>query len=201
MDADAISLVVRARDDASAAFASIHQSLDTLNSKAGSAGKAMSAFQDILKGIGMGIGMAVFNDLQQALGKLVNLFPQLVGQAQTFAASVHQLSLDTGASSEQASRLIGIYTYLGLSTDGLSTKMGVLSKYIIAHAQTMQDMGIATTDANGVMLNTATIIDNARQVLSAAVRKLRNVTIAATLSAEGGSCVETKPVSDRVDAR
>ncbi len=167
MNSSVLELIIRAKDEAAQAIASVHQQLSTLADKANVGGRAMGAFGDILKGVAMGIGIQAFMDLQNVFDKLAGSIPDLISKGLSFADTTHQLSLDTGASAEQSSRLLGIFDFLGVSTDGLSMRIGMFSKNVVAHAAYMSQLGIATTDANGHMLDTITILDNARQAFQA----------------------------------
>ena len=165
MSDETLEILLKAHDDASAALNSAKANLVGLTEKVGLGSQALGAFHNILAGIGMGIGMAVFNDLQNAFSKLVGLIPDLVGKGQAFASTVETIMLATGAGAEQSSRFAGSLEYLGQDADSMTLKLGVLSKYIVAHSAAMNAMGIATEDANGVQLNSITIVDNARAAL------------------------------------
>jgi hypothetical protein len=146
------------QDDVSAKLAAIRSQFDTLSTSKG--------WQSVMMGMGVGVGMAAFHAVETGIRDVVNIIPDLIGKGQAFAETVHTLTEATGANAVQASHLAGTFEFLGKDTDGMIMKFGVLAKYIVNHADAMHAAGIATTDASGVTLNMASIIDNARSVLS-----------------------------------
>jgi hypothetical protein len=149
---------IEGQDNVSAKLASIRKEFDTLSTSKG--------WQSVIQGVGMGLGLAAFHAVETGIRDVVNAIPDLIGKGEAFAETVHTIQEATGASAEQASRLAGTFTFLGINADSMTLKLGVLAKYILAHGDAMQAAGIATEDAAGKTLNMATIIDNARHVLS-----------------------------------
>jgi hypothetical protein len=128
-------------------------------------GSGVSKLGSVLQGIGVGIGVALFQTLEAGISRLITLIPDLIGKAVAFGQNVNDLQNKTGGSAEAASRLIGIFKFLGVETEGLGSKVAVLAKHIIAQPDLLRKYGIATTDAAGRQLDMLTIIDNARQAL------------------------------------
>jgi hypothetical protein len=159
MSSEVLSLILRARDEMSAEIAKVNRELGGLS---GSAGKVHS----VLQGLGQGVGQEIFRTLQRGVQDLAAVIPDMIDRGLKFSDLVDELGDATGAAAEDTSRLIGTYQLLGVSTDNLGTRMGMLSKVVVNNEATVNAYGIATRDASGHLLNQVQIVENARSALS-----------------------------------
>lgn len=166
MDKEVLALLVRAKDEASESFGKIQRSLGRVEDQASKASKSLGAFGSVLQGIGVGIGVGIFNALQDVVGRLANAIPGLIDKGLQFTNLVDQLGDATGASAAETSRLIGTYQLLGISTDTVGTRMGLLARIVTSNETAINRYGIATRDSNGDLLNQVQIVENARAHLA-----------------------------------
>ena len=166
MDAEVLALLVRAKDDASAEFKKIEHSLHTLIGKAHVAERSFGALHSVLAGIGAGIGISIFQSLESVIGRLTALIPSLIEKGISFADTIENLQLATGATAEATSRFVGQLTFLGIPVEMVTAKIGMMTKGIIAHEGELNKLGVSIRDSSGRFLDQVTIMDRARGALS-----------------------------------
>jgi biotin operon repressor len=160
------ALVFLVKDEASAAVKHLEANLNSLSNKADLGGRALHGFQSILSGIGVGIGFAAFTNLENLFSRITSAIPDLITKGLSFADTVHQVGLETGATAQEVSRFLGGLQYLGISTEDIANKLGILSKNAIAHADALAAEGINIRTANGGFLNQIQILDTLRGALN-----------------------------------
>ena len=117
-------------------------------------------------GIAQGMGQQAWRGIESAINGVVSAIPDLIEKGKQYGLLVDDIADATGASAESASRLAGSLMALGIPTAGLSGNFRILSKEIVTNEDAFRKLGIATRDANGVQLDTVTILDNVRSYLS-----------------------------------
>jgi hypothetical protein len=187
VDSEVLALLVRAKDEASANFNKIEHNLGQLISKAGVGEKVFGSLHSILQGIGVGIGIDIFQSLEGILSKITGLIPELIGKGQDFAQTVEQIQRATGASAESASHFAGQMEYLGKSTEGLSLRLGIMTKGIIAHEAELNKLGVSIRDENGNFLDQITIVERARSALSGMQDGIAKTALATKLFGRAGA--------------
>ena len=60
----------------------------------------------------------------------------------------------------------GTFNYLGIATDNIANKIGILSKNVILHESDLKNLGISIRDSTGALVDQVTILDRTRSVLS-----------------------------------
>ena len=119
-----------------------------------------------MTGIAQGMGQQAWRGIEGAINDVVNAIPSLIEKGKEYGLLVDDIADVTGASAESASRLAGSLMALGIPTSGLSANFRILSKEITTNEAEFRRLGIATRDANGIQLDTVTILDNVRSYLS-----------------------------------
>jgi biotin operon repressor len=160
------ALIFLVKDQASGAVKGLENALNSLSHKADLGGRAMSGLQNILRGVGYGIGIGGFQEFDKIIGKITDAIPSLITKALSFAESVKQIHLVTGGTDEQVSRLLGTFQYLGISSEGLAQKFGIVAKNAITHADALRRVGVDIGSANTGFDNQITILDKLRSALN-----------------------------------
>lgn len=153
MSNEVLELILRARDEASAGLRNVQAQLTGIAEKARLGERAMGALHNVLTGIGQGLGIAAFFKFEEVISRLTSAIPDLIGQGMRFGETVHNLTEMTGASAEEASRLLGTLEFLGVSTEALGMRMGILSRNVIENEDLLRKLGISIRDSNGHFLN------------------------------------------------
>lgn len=187
MNNEVFELILKARDEASAALKSVESHLVGIAEKANLGGRALGGLHSILSGIGVGIGLSIFTDLEQTFSRLVGLIPSLIEKGLSFAETVNKISVSTGASAEAASQFAGQLEYLGISTDGIGNRLGMLAKGIKAHEAELTRLGVSIRDASGAYLDEITIVNRARDAISGLGDGLAKTNLARDLFGRSGA--------------
>ncbi len=151
-----LGVTIVGRDQVSASIAKIETSVKRLDSTMTKLrGRFATGFINSATNRLMGVYTRGLYDLERAL-------PDLISKGQQWAATVNSITDATGMSARQASLLAGEQTILGGSTDTLARSMIQLGKNAIGNKKLMDEMGVATQDANGHNLSAIEIFDNLR---------------------------------------
>jgi hypothetical protein len=159
----------------------------SLNKVQGLVGSIGSGLKSVGTGLLMGAGIALFNDIQNAVSKLVNAIPDLVTKGREWLNTVQQIQQATGATAEQASALAGAFNYVGVPIDQITSMIGQMTKNVQTHEAALNHLGIATRDANGLWLNQVQILNNVRSSLSTMADGEQKATLIAETFGRGGS--------------
>ena len=90
---DVLSLIVRARDEASAQVGKVSKALDGLGTSAAKAGKDGSMLSSVLSGIGAGVGIAGVMGVSNAVGRLTDFLGDAARAAMEDERSVVRLGV------------------------------------------------------------------------------------------------------------
>ena len=135
----------------------------------------------VFLGIGIDLGRQLLQGIESAVSDVVNVIPDMIRSGEAFALNIADITSETGASAESASRFAATLTYLGQSTDGLGMSLKTLSVQIASNEDKFTKLGIQTRDSNGKLLDTITILDNVRHYLSTAGDGATKMALATTL--------------------
>lgn len=153
------SIVIESKAAVAPGFRQVKREFDLLKS----AGKQVN---NIFTGIGQGIGQRFAGVMFDAVRGVTDLFTQAVPKALEYSASIREITDATGASAEQSSILAGTLKILGIPTEGLATTFRTLSKEIVGSEEKFDALGIKIRDIDGNLLDTVTILDNARSAFN-----------------------------------
>jgi hypothetical protein len=120
----------------------------------------------VVKGLAVGFGITAFLGIEQVVSKLAQLIPDLISKGQSYAETVHALTLETGANSVAASQNLAIYQFFGGTADQFETQLVRLAARLQTNTATLNAYGVATKDAAGNNLNQIQILTNLREVFS-----------------------------------
>lgn len=148
-------IVLEAKNATAPAFRQVKQEFNLLRA----AGKQVN---NVFTGIGQGIGQRFAGVAFDAINAVTSAFTQAIPNALSYARSIDEISDATGASAEQASILAGTLNILGIPTEGLATTFRTLSSEITTNEKKFAALGIQVRGQNGELLDTVTILDNAR---------------------------------------
>jgi len=149
------SIVIESKAAVAPGFRQVKREFDLLKS----AGKQVN---NVFTGIGQGIGQRFAGVMFDAVRGVTDLFTQAVPKALAYAKSIDEITDASGASAEQASKLAGTLDLLGIPTEGLAATFRTLSSEVVTNEKKLEALGIQVRDQNGNLLDTVTIIDNAR---------------------------------------
>jgi hypothetical protein len=149
------SIVIESKAAVAPGFRQVKREFDLLKS----AGKQVN---NVFTGIGQGIGQRFAGVMFDAVRGVTDLFTQAVPKALAYAKSIDDISDASGASAEQASKLAGTLDLLGIPTEGLAATFRTLASEVVTNEKKLEALGIQVRDSNGNLLDTVTILDNAR---------------------------------------
>ncbi len=152
-------IVLEAKNATAPAFRQVKQEFNLLRS----AGKQVG---NVFTGIGQGIGQRFAGVAFDAINAVTSAFTQAIPNALAYARSIDEISDATGASAEQSSILAGTLNLLGIPTEGLATTFRTLSSEITTNEKKFAALGIQVRGQNGQLLDTVTVLDNARSRFS-----------------------------------
>jgi hypothetical protein len=141
---------------------------------------------DIATGAGIGGGIALFNELGQAIRNVADFIPNLIAKGQAYGLAVHEISERTGATAEASSALAADLTFLGVPMDNVGQKLSMMAKQIYTNEKNFENLGIAVKDANGNWLDGVTILDNIRARYQSLPDDIQKAAIAQQLVGRGG---------------
>ena len=148
-------IVLEAKNATAPAFRQVKQEFNLLRA----AGKQVG---NVFTGIGQGIGQRFAGVAFDAINTVTSAFTQAIPNALAYARSIDEISDATGASAEQSSILAGTLSLLGIPTDGLATTFRTLSSEIVTNEKKFDALGIQIRAQNGQLLDTVTVLNNAR---------------------------------------
>jgi hypothetical protein len=129
-------------------------------------GTLKTAAGEVFRGLLMGAGIAMFQDLTRVISDLVHVIPNLISKGQAYALEIHKITAATGASTESASRMVATLSFLGDTAGNMSTIFSQLARNLPDNEKALNRLGVTTRDTNGGFLDAITIIDNVRSTLS-----------------------------------
>lgn len=153
------SIIIESKAAVAPGFRQVRQEFDLLKS----AGKQVN---NVFTGIGQGIGQRFAGAAFDAIRGVTDLFTQAIPKALAYAKSIDDITDSTGASAKEASILAGTLQILGVPSESLATTFRTLSSEVVTNEKKFKALGIEIRDANGNVLNTVQILDNARRSLS-----------------------------------
>lgn len=164
---ETLALIISAQDKSTATLSKIENGINSMNGKVGNLNTSTSKFGSILTGIGVGIGMKVFDTLASGASKLAGLLPDLISKGDQFATTVRGIVEVTGMLPQQASVLATAANILGVSTDSVSTALTRLSVNATTNAKLFKEFGVqiaytstGAVDAYGTFQNLLNAMGN-----------------------------------------
>jgi hypothetical protein len=148
-------IVLEAKNATAPAFRQVKQEFNLLKA-------AGNQVNNVFTGIGQGIGQRFAGVAFNAISAVTDTFTQAIPKALAYARSIDEITDATGASAENASVLAGTLNILGIPTEGLATTFRTLSGEITTNEKKFAALGISVRDQNGQLLDTVTVLDNAR---------------------------------------
>ncbi len=148
-------IVLEAKNATAPAFRQVKQEFNLLRA----AGKQVG---NVFTGIGQGIGQRFAGVAFDAINTVTSAFTQAIPNALAYARSIDEISDATGATAEQSSILAGTLSLLGIPTDGLASTFRTLSSEIVTNEKKFAALGIEIRGQNGQLLDTVTVLNNAR---------------------------------------
>lgn len=148
-------IVLEAKNATAPAFRQVKQEFNLLKA-------AGNQVNNVFTGIGQGIGQRFAGVAFNAISAVTDTFTQAIPKALAYARSIDEITDATGASAEQASVLAGTLNILGVPVEGLATTFRVLAGEITTNEKKFAALGITVRDQNGQLLDTVTVLDNAR---------------------------------------
>lgn len=161
-----ISIVAKAIDQASGTLGRIEKSVSGLEKSLGRMSKAAGLVGTVFRGIGMGLGISAFFQLERVISDLVRILPDLVSKGAAWADTVKQITDATGMSAEHASTLAAVQQMVGGTTDNLGRAFAQLARSAVTNQKAFAQLGIQTKDANGHLLDAYDIFTNVREKIS-----------------------------------
>jgi hypothetical protein len=154
-----VGVVIEGKAAVAPAFREVKKEFDLL--------KATSKqLTNVMTGIGQGIGQAIAGFGADALGRITGVFTEAIPQAMSYAKHVADIAKVSGATAEEASRLVGVLEILGTNVEALEPAFRQMAEEIINNEQKFTALGIAVRDNSGNLLDTVTILDSTRSALS-----------------------------------
>jgi hypothetical protein len=141
---------------------------------------------NILSGVAIGAGIAIFDELKNVFSDLTNIIPNLVEKGEAYALSVNDIMVRTGATAEASSNLAATLTFLGIPVDNLGQTLSMLAKNVDTNAARFNALGIATRDSNGQLLSGVDILNNIREKYQDLSDGEQKVVLAQELISRGG---------------
>lgn len=148
-------IVLEAKNATAPAFRQVKQEFNLLKS----AGRQVN---NVFTGIGQGIGQRFAGVAFDAINAVTSTITQAIPNALAYARAIDEITDATGASAQQASILAGTLNVLGIPTEGLATTFRTLSSEITTNEKKFAALGIQVRGQNGQLLDTVTVLDNAR---------------------------------------
>lgn len=155
-----IGIIATAQDRASATLGRIEQSTKRLDKAFVSLrGRIRTAFEFHV------INRAI-QGFERAIYRAAHAIPDLIARGEKWATVVDEIADVTGLSARKASELAAVQSYLMDGTDSLGRALMVMSKNAVNNREAFDQLGIATRDSNGRLLDAYEIIGNVRQRIS-----------------------------------
>ena len=167
-------IVIEGKAAVAPAFREVHREFDLLKS----AGKGLN---NVMTGIGQGIGQAVFTAGSDAIGKLASIFTDAVPNAMAYAKQIADIAKVSGASAESTSRFVGTMQILGSHVDALEPAFRILAEEVLNNENKFTALGISVRDQNGSLLDTVTVLDSVRTKFAAMENGAAKTALAADL--------------------
>jgi len=167
-------IVIEGKAAVAPAFREVHREFDLLKS----AGKGLN---NVMTGIGQGIGQAVFTAGSDAIGKLASIFTDAVPNAMAYAKQIADIAKVSGASAESTSRFVGTMEILGAHVDALEPAFRILAEEVLNNENKFTALGISVRDQNGSLLDTVTVLDSVRTKFAAMENGAAKTALAADL--------------------
>lgn len=165
-----IEVVVRAIDEFSKAMGDFKSYLKGISDQSASTEKSVNSLGDrmmglgnIMKGAMLQLGADVFELLKNGLESVISLIPQAYEQGYQWVAMVQQMQVETGLSATDVSKLAAEMRTMGIDTGDSSIILARFGKNLVDSESKFRDLGIATRDQNGNLLDAMTVIDNTRR--------------------------------------
>ena len=188
--------------------------MSALHTSATAVGKVLnslkSAAKDVFKGLAIGAGIAAFQDLTRVVSDLVHVIPDLITQGREYGQMVADIIHTTGASGEEASKLVAAMKFLnpgevnnmvqlmgqmGKNILGISATPGKLTpitQELVRYNVVQVDLNGNILKANGEIANQVEQLDLLRSGFSKMTDQQRKTQMEASLGGRGGF----KPFAD-----
>lgn len=137
----------------------------TIKAEINGIGSEAGKVTQILRGIGQGIGQQLERGFAEGIRAITDIIPSLIGRGNEYLDQLYQIQLETGMSAEQTSTLVGALRALGVPTDDITTLMARLGANIGRNEGLFRQLGIATRDSDGNLLNSYVIFQNIRRAV------------------------------------
>lgn len=121
----------------------------------------------ILSGIGLGIGLGIFNALRDGIDSVIHAIPNVLAQGHNYLSQLQQIQFEIGGTAEQVSTLYGAFRALGVPTETITQSFAQFARQLATNEGRFRELGVATRDSNGVMLDAYQIFTNLRQQVAA----------------------------------
>lgn len=145
--------------------------------------KLSGAFQNAFQ---FYVRFRIFGLINQGIGAIEGAIPGLIARGQEWARTVDDVADSTGLAAGQASIFSGVAMVMTGNTEGLTRALGALAQQTANHGDVLKRYGIQTKAANGLLLDTWTILGNVRRALSDVGNSFITTAAARDLLSRGG---------------